>query len=79
VCLSAGGYISYYPSDVPYHYVSKYLGYKDIFGALVDAARKLDMHVMARVDPHAIHYDAAKAHPEWVMINADGTPRRHWA
>jgi hypothetical protein len=79
VCLSAGGYIAYYPSDVPYHYVSKYLGDKDIFGALVDAARKLDMHVMARVDPHAIHDDAAKAHPEWVMINADGTPRRHWA
>ncbi|WP_117194398.1 family 10 glycosylhydrolase [Rhizobium terrae] len=79
VCLSAGGYIAYYPSKVPYHYVSKYLGGKDIFGALVDAARKLDMHVMARVDPHAIHDDAAKAHPEWVMINADGTPRRHWA
>ncbi|MBP1843936.1 hypothetical protein J2046_002194 [Rhizobium petrolearium] len=79
VCLSAGGYVAYYPSRVPYHYVSKYLGDKDIFGALVDAARKLDMHVMARVDPHAIHDDAAKAHPEWVMVNADGTPRRHWA
>eukprot|EP01037_Dinobryon_pediforme_P004268 gene4268-4318_t len=37
------------------------------------------MHVMARVDPHAIHDDAAKAHPEWVQIQADGTPRRHWA
>lgn len=79
VCLSAGGYIAYYPSKVPYHYVSKFLGDKDIFGALVDAARKLDMHVMARVDPHAIHDDAAKAHPEWVMVNADGSPRRHWA
>lgn len=79
VCLSAGGYIAYYPSKVPYHYVSKYLGDKDIFGALVDAARRLDMHVMARVDPHAIHDDAAKAHPEWVMVNANGTPRRHWA
>lgn len=79
VCLSAGGYIAFYPSDIPYHYVSKYLGDKDIFGALVDAARRLDMHVMARVDPHAIHDDAAQAHPEWVMINADGTPRRHWA
>ncbi|MDL2401767.1 family 10 glycosylhydrolase [Rhizobium mayense] len=79
VCLSAGGYIAYYPSDVPYHYVSKFLGNRDVFGALVDAARKLDMHVMARVDPHAIHDDAAKAHPEWVMIDADGKPRRHWA
>lgn len=79
LCLSAGGYIAYYPSRVPYHYVSRHLGEKDIFGALVDAARRLDMHVMARVDPHAIHDDAAKAHPEWVMIDADGSPRRHWA
>ena len=37
------------------------------------------MHVMARVDPHAIHDDAAKAHPEWVMVDAEGKPRRHWA
>ncbi len=79
VCLSAGGYIAYYPSEVPYHYVSKFLGDKDVFGALVDAARRLDMHIMARVDPHAIHDDAAKAHPEWVMIDAEGKPRRHWA
>lgn len=79
VCLSAGGYIAFYPSRIPYHYVSNVLGDHDIFGALVDAARRLDMHVMARVDPHAIHDDAAKAHPEWVMINADGTPREHWA
>ena len=78
-CLSAGGYIAYYPSKVPYHYVSRYLGGKDSFGALVEGARKLGMHVMARVDPHAIHDDAAKAHPEWVQVNADGTPRRHWA
>lgn len=79
LCLSAGGYIAYYPSKVPYHYVSRHLGNRDIFGALVDAARRLDMHVMARVDPHAIHEDAAQAHPEWVMIDQDGAPRRHWA
>ncbi|WP_293860873.1 family 10 glycosylhydrolase [uncultured Alsobacter sp.] len=78
-CISAGGYIAYYPSKVPYHYVSRFLGGKDSFGALVEGARKLGMHVMARVDPHAIHDDAAKAHPDWVQVNADGTPRRHWA
>ncbi len=79
VCLSAGGYIAYYPSKVPLHYVSKFLGDKDSFGALVEGARRLGMHVMARVDPHAIHDDAAAAHPEWVAIDKDGQPRRHWA
>ena len=78
-CISAGGYIAFYPSEVPLHYVSRFLGDKDSFGALVEGARKLNMHVMARVDPHAIHDDAARAHPEWVAIDAEGKPRRHWA
>ncbi|KQX34929.1 hypothetical protein ASD04_16250 [Devosia sp. Root436] len=79
LCLSAGGYIAYYPSEIPLHYVSKYLGDTDPFGTLVEEARKLDMHVMARVDPHAIHADAAKAHPEWVSLTKDRKPREHWA
>ena len=78
-CISAGGYIAYYPSKVNLHYVSKFLGDTDPFGALVEGARSLDMHVMARVDPHAIHEDAARAHPEWVMVDRDGNPARHWA
>ena len=78
-CLSAGGYIAYYPTKVPYHYRSKFLGDSDPFGTLVDGARAQNMHVMARVDPHAIHDDAAKAHPEWIAVDAQGNPRRHWA
>ncbi|GLQ56868.1 alpha-amylase family protein [Devosia nitrariae] len=78
-CLSAGGYIAYYPSKVPLHYVSKYLGDTDPFGTLVEGARRLNMHVMARVDPHAIHQDAADAHPEWIAVDKDGNKRRHWA
>jgi hypothetical protein len=78
-CLSAGGYIAYYPSKVPLHYVSKFIGDTDPFGVLVDGARQLGMHVMARVDPHAIHQDAADAHPEWIAVDKDGNKRRHWA
>jgi len=78
-CLSAGGYIAYYPSEVPLHYVSKFIGDRDPFGTLVDGARGLGMHVMARVDPHAIHQDAADTHPEWIAVDKDGQPRRHWA
>lgn len=78
-CLSAGGYIAYYPSKVPFHYVSKFIGDSDPFGKLVDGARSLGMHVMARVDPHAVHQDAADAHPEWIAHDAEGNPRRHWA
>src|ERR1035437_7848583 len=34
-CISAGGCIAYYPTDVPFHYRSKYLNGTDPFGDLV--------------------------------------------
>lgn len=76
-CISAGGYMAFYPTDIPFHYVSRHLGGDDLFGRFVDAARGLDMHVMARVDPHAVHADAAEAHPEWLALDADGDPIEH--
>ncbi len=78
-CISAGGYVAYYPTQLEYHHRSKYLGDTDPFGTLVDGARKLGMSVMARVDPHAIHADAAAAHPEWLARDRDGNPIEHWA
>ncbi len=79
ICMSAGGYIAYYPTSIPFHYRSRFLGDTDPFGAIVDSARALDMHVMARVDPHAVHADAAEAHPEWLARDHDGNPLEHWA
>lgn len=79
VCISAGGYIAYYPTRIPFHYRSSYLGDTDPFGTVVESARALDMHVMARVDPHAVHADAAAAHPEWLALDPNGEPLEHWA
>ncbi len=78
-CISAGGYICYYPTEVPLHWRSRWLGDGDPFGDLVAGCRKLDMHVMARVDPHAVHEDVKLAHPEWIACDANGAPRRHWS
>jgi hypothetical protein len=78
-CISAGGYMAFYPTRIPYHYRSRHLGDGDPFGSLVEGARGLGMHVMARVDPHAVHADALAAHPEWVALTPDGAPREHWA
>lgn len=77
ICLSAGGYIAYYPTAVPFHYTSRFLDGRDLFGEVVDVARSLGMKVMARVDPHAIHADAAAVHPEWLSRSADGAPAKH--
>ncbi len=78
-CLSAGGYIAYYPTKIPLHYRSAWLGETDPFGALVKGCRAMDMTVLARTDPHAVHQDIADAHPDWLAVDAEGNPRRHWS
>ncbi len=77
--LSAGGYVAYYPTLIPLHHRSAWLGGADVFGEMVAGCRKLGMAVIARTDPHAIHAEAFAAHPEWAAVDRAGEPRRHWA
>lgn len=79
VCLSAGGCVAYYPTKVPFHHRSQWLGNRDPFGDLVAGCRKLGMVVIARTDPHATYDDVQQAHPDWIAVDASGKPRRHWA
>jgi len=78
-CLSAGGCVAYYPTEVPLHHRSAWLGDRDVFGELVAGCRKLGMVVLARTDPHATYDDVQAAHPDWIAVDAAGKPRRHWA
>jgi hypothetical protein len=79
VNLSAGGCVAYYPTKIPFHHRSRWMGEGDPFGELLEACKKAGMIVVARTDPHSVLDDAAQAHPEWIQITADGRPRRHWA
>jgi hypothetical protein len=79
VCLSAGGCVAYYPTQVPGHHRSAWLGDRDTLGELVQGCRRLGMVVIARTDPHATYDDVKAAHPDWIAVGADGQPRRHWA
>ena len=78
-CLSAGGCVAYYPTSVPLHYRSQWLGASDPFGELLAGCRKLGMVLIARTDPHAAHQDVYDAHPDWIAVDAARQPRRHWA
>ncbi len=78
-CLSAGGCVAYYPTKIPFHYGSAWMHESDPFGDLLAGCRKLDMVVVARTDPHATHQDTYDAHPDWIAVDAQGQPRRHWA
>src|SRR5206468_9424498 len=56
-CLSAGGIVSYYPTDVALHHRSAWLGDTDPFDTLLSGCRSLGMNVIARTDPHAARDD----------------------
>jgi Hypothetical glycosyl hydrolase 6/Beta-galactosidase trimerisation domain len=78
-CLSAGGCVAYYPTTIPFHHRSRWMGDSDPFGELVAGCRKLGMNVIARTDPHATYQDVYDAHPDWIAVDASGNKRRHWA
>ena len=78
-CLSAGGCVAYYPTTIPFHHRSQWLGESDPFGELVAGCRRLGMVVIARTDPHATYDDVHDARPDWIAMGADNHPRRHWA
>ena len=77
--LSAGGIVAYYPTKVPLHHRSAWLGDSDPFGTLVSGCRSLGMNVVARTDPHAVREEVRAAHPDWISTDAKGEARRHWA
>jgi len=79
VCLSAGGVVAYYPTQIPLHHRSAWLKDSDPFGYLVRGCRKMGMAVIARTDPHAAWNDVYQAHPDWVAVDSNGQKRRHWS
>lgn len=75
VALSAGGILAFYPTEVPFHRRSRWLGERDVFGELVEAAKQQDLIVLARIDPSLAHEDLYYAHADWFMVDHTGKPR----
>jgi hypothetical protein len=77
VLLNGGGIVAFYPTEVPYHHRSEFLGTRDLFGDMVAAVKKRTLRVVARMDCNYAYEEALKAHPEWFERNRDGSPRKH--
>jgi hypothetical protein len=77
--LSAGGVAAFYPSKIPLHHKSNWLGDSDPLGYLVKGCRKMNMSIILRTDPHATRQDMFDAHPDYISVTADGQKRRHWS
>ncbi len=76
-CLSAGGVVAFYPTEIALQKRSAWLGDRDAFGEMNAGCRQMGMNVVARTDSHACWQKVADAHPDWIMVGADGQQMRH--
>ena len=74
VLLNGGGIVAYYPTKVPFHHRSQFLGARDVLGEFIAAVKKRGIRVMARMDPNFAYEDALKARPEWFQRTQSGQP-----
>jgi len=77
--LSAGGVVAFYPTDIPLHHRSEWLGTSDPLGYLVNGCRKMNMSIALRTDPHAARQNVFEAYPDWIAVSVEGKKRKHWA
>jgi hypothetical protein len=77
VLISVTGILAFYPTQVPYHRRSRFLGDRDLFGECAAAARKRGIRVIARMSPDLNWEDATRAHPEWFTRDAKGAIVAH--
>jgi hypothetical protein len=73
--ITAGGFLAMYPTLLPYHKKSQFLGDRDLFGEYSKACKKKGIRVVARIETNWAHEEIFKARPEWFERNSDGTPR----
>jgi hypothetical protein len=75
--LNAGGILAFYPTRVPYHHRSQFLGGRDLFGDFTRAAKARGIRVVARLDCNLAYEEALQARPEWFERLANGRPAPH--
>ncbi len=73
--ITAGGFIAMYPTKLPWHHKSQFLGNRDLFGEYSQACKNNGIRVVARIETNWAHEEILKARPEWFERNKDGSPR----
>lgn len=76
VIINAGGIVAYYPSRFPLHHRAQFLGDRDLYGELVQAARAEGLAVLARMDSNRTAEDFYREHPGWFAVDSQGKPYR---
>lgn len=76
ITLNAGGLVAYYPTALEDQHRSRWLGDRDLFGELVEAVKRCNMRVLARIDPGESYSDVYYRHPDWFAVDLQGQPLR---
>src|SRR5438309_11479108 len=74
VVINAGGIVAYYPSKFPLHHRAGFLGDRDLYGELADAAHQDGLVVLARMDSSRVAEDFYRAHTDWMARQQSGEP-----
>lgn len=74
--VNAGGITAYYPTQIPLHRRAAFLGDRDLFGEIREAARAEGLAVFARMDSNRADEEFYRAHPDWFARDAEGKPYR---
>lgn len=73
--FSFGGITAHYPTQVDYHYPSKYLPQgRDLAKEVLELAHRSNIRVIARFDFSRTKREVYDAHPEWFFRQKDGAP-----
>ncbi len=73
--FSVGGIVAHYPTQVEFHYPSRYLPEgEDLVGSVLDQCHQRGIRVIGRFDFSRARKAVYDAHPEWFFRNAEGDP-----
>ena len=75
IVVSAGGIVAFYPSKVPYHYVSPLFNGRDFLKEVTTQLHAAGMRSIARVDFSKARSDLLRDHPDWFARKPDGSPQ----
>jgi hypothetical protein len=73
--FNMGGIVAQYPTQVPFHYVSRFMPPgRDLFGEIMQEAHARRMRVVGRFDLSKTQKPVFDAHPEWFFKRVNGEP-----
>jgi hypothetical protein len=69
-----GGYVTTYPTRLPYQRMSPYLDGRDLAGEIITAAHDAGLKALGMIDLGQIPDNAARDHPGWCAQDREGNP-----